>query len=128
METLEEKLKQFEHTKAEGNGYPKNYKNKINAYMEGFNSGRFNEYQKECFVEAHQKANEMLATYNRLIKKDWKTAKEMAVNALLDIETEIKKSQLLYGETGETEILEAKKSVLYFICWSLPVIKREVNG
>lgn len=123
METLEEKLKQFKHTKAVGDGYPRGYKTHINAYMEGFNSGRFNEYQKEHFVESRQKTNDMLETYNKLIKKDWKESKKMVVDSILATENEIKKSELLYGVSKNTYILEAKRSVLYFICWSLPNLK-----
>ena len=60
-----------------------------------------------------------------MIKEDWKTAKEMVVDAIINIETDIKRSELLYGENKETDILKSKKAVLYFICWSLPNINKE---
>ena len=125
METLEQKLKQFKPTIAKGNGYPRGYKAHINAYMSGFNSGRFGEYEKEYFVESRKVANKMLEHYNNMIKEDWITAKEMVVDAIINIETDIKKSELLYGENKETDILKSKKAVLYFICWSLPNINKE---
>lgn len=125
METLEQKLKQFKPAIAKGNGYPRGYKSHINAYMSGFNSGRFGEYEKEYFVESRIVANKMLEHYNNMIKEDWKTAKEMVVDAIINIETDIKRSELLYGENKETDILKSKKAVLYFICWSLPNINKE---
>lgn len=127
METQEQVIKKFKHTKATGNDYPKGYKSQINAYMEGFNSGRFNEYKKEFFVESREYANRELERYNEIIKMNWQVAKKMAVNEILEIENEIKKSELLYGKSKITERLDAKRTVLYFICWSLPKIKSEVQ-
>ena len=125
MDLLEQKLKEFKHTKAVGPGYPKGYKTHINAYMSGFNSGRYGEYQKEHFVESRKLANSMLEHYNNMIKEDWETAKRMVVDAIINIETEIKKSELLYGENKDTDILKDKRAVLYFICWSLPKLNKE---
>ena len=102
-------------------GYPRGYKASIDAYMSGFTRCPFN-YEK-----AKQEAIEMLEIYNKMIKADWMLAKETAVEAIIAIETDIKKMELLYGKEAEiTETFEAKRSVLYFICWSLP--KFEIEG
>ena len=123
-ETLEEKLKQFKHTKAVGEGYPRGYKAHINAFMEGFNSGRFDEYLKPSFVESRKVANETLAEYNKLIKMNWKIAKAKMVVEILDMKSEIEKARLLYGVTSKSyDILQAKIAVLEFACMSLPNIE-----
>lgn len=127
MYSLEEKLKQFTHTKTEGPGYPRGYKSKINAFMEGYNSGRFGAYKDDNFVKTRQFANYMLEHYNNMIKEDWKTAKQMAVDTIINIEADIIKNQLLYGKDVENEIDVAKKEILHFICWSLPKLDNENN-
>lgn len=114
-------MKTFKPAKATGTGYPRGYKSHINAYMDGFNSSRF-EYE-----EAKIEANAMLDIYNKMIKEDWKLAKETAVEAIICIEPDIKRMELLYGKRSKiTETLESKKAVLHFICWSLP--KFEIEG
>lgn len=107
-------------------GYPRGYKASIDAYMSGFTRSPF-KYEK-----AKEEAIELLNIYNKIIKEDWELAKETAVEALIAIETDVKKMELLYGKEAEiTETFEAKRSVLYFICWSLPKIEikeGETNG
>ena len=123
METLEEKLKQFKHTKAVGDGYPRGYKSHINAFMEGFNSGRFNSYKDEYFVETRQYANEQLAEYNKKIKENWKEARCQVVARILQIEEKERLNRLLYGNSLNNQKEEALKRVLEFVCESLPVLK-----
>ena len=123
METLEEKLKQFKHTKAIGDGYPRGYKTHINAFMEGFNSGRFNAYKEEFFVETRQYANEQLAEINKRIKENWKDARLQVVAKILKKKKKERLNKLLYGNSINNQKEEALKRVLEFVCESLPVIK-----
>ena len=122
METLEEKLKQFKHTKAVGEGYPRGYKTSINAYMSGFNSGRFNAYLDDDFVEIRKYANEELKKIHE-VRKDWKNARLEVVARILLIEEKERRNKLLYGESLNNKKTEALKKVLEFVCWSLPNLK-----
>lgn len=118
-----EKTKQIKPIKKTSKGYPRGYQASINAYMDGFNKSKF------VYPETKKEANGMLEIYNGIIKEAWRLAKETAVEAIISIETDIKKAELLYGKSKTSEVLEAKKAVLHFICWSLPNIEEEeING
>lgn len=121
METLEEKIKQFKHYRAVGKGYPDGYKESINAYMEGLNSGRFGQYEMTSFVESRKQANELLYKYDKLIKMNWKVAKAKMVVDILDMKYNVEKYRLLYGLTSQSyDILDTKIKALEFACMSLP--------
>ena len=121
MEENQDKFKQFKPYKAKGNGYPEHYKESINAYMEGFNSGRFGQYEMPSFVESRKQANELLYKYDKLIKMNWKVAKAKIVLDILDMKCEIEKYRLLYGRTSQSyDILDSKIRALEFACESLP--------
>ena len=121
MDELEEKLKQFKHYKAKGEGYPRGYKSHINAFMEGFNSGRFREYEKSTFVESRKQANELIYKYDKLIKMNWKVAKAKMVVDILNMKNQVEKYRLLYGITSKSyDILDSKIRALEFACMSLP--------
>lgn len=124
METLEQKLKQFKHTVAVGEGYPRGYKANINALMKGFNSGRFNAYLDADFVKTRQKANELLETYNYHIKNNWQEARKLAVGNIMSWKQELETQRLLYGNVEDVKVLEAKIRVAEFVCYSLPLLKR----
>lgn len=125
METLEQKLKQFKHAKAVGDGYPAGYKESINAYMEGFNSGRFNAYLNDDFVEIRKYANEIVNEMHKQVKEDWKSARLTAVAEILKAEENIRRNKLLYGKTLKNKKIDALIVVMTFICDSLPVLKED---
>lgn len=126
MQSLEEKLKQFKHTIAVGDGYPRGYKTRINAYMTGFNSGRFNAYQDDDFVETRQQANDMLETYNKFIKRDLREAIIMIAKNIINWKGQIEYERLVYGKDDkDTKIKQAKITVSEFVLDSLPKLRRE---
>jgi len=121
MDTLEEKVKQFKHAKAIGQGYPYGYKSSVNAYMSGYNSGRFDAYKRDDFIKNHQEVNKMVQMYHKLVQQNWEVAKCKIVIDILNFEAEIRRTRLLYGmDAPEFHLLREKIAVLEFMCDALP--------